>query len=158
MSETDDVKRPWDHGADYYSTSDEVERMTHETLDECLEHELDGADGTIIEAVSKGVTVYAWRRDTLDIEDEATSALDGMMESVSIHILEEYGDPDGDSEDIFGAEAETEFKLMVMPFARALLSNVKPWRCHVIGERTFTPEELMEWVRKNNPKWLEGKT
>lgn len=63
MSETDDCKRPWDHGADYYSTSDQDERLTHESLDECLEQHLEDTGGTIDEAASKVVTVHAWVRE-----------------------------------------------------------------------------------------------
>jgi len=80
-----------------------------------------------------------------------------FVELLSEAILEEYGDPDGDSEDVFGTEAEESFKAAVTPALKALLSTVKPWQCNVIGERTFTADELMAWVREHNPEWLETK-
>jgi hypothetical protein len=158
MSETDDVKRPWDHGADYYSTSDQAERLTHTTLDECIQEHLEYGSFSLKEAVSKVVTVYAWKRDEIDIEDEAKIAIKNMLESLSLHLLEEYGDPDGDSEDIFGPEVEEAFKAEALQMVSALVAKAEAWRCHVIGERTFTAEEIMEWVRQHHSEWLEGKS
>lgn len=152
------TEKPWDDGADYYSTSDEAERLHHETLDECIEADLYYRTGTIEEVVSQDTTVYAWRRDRIDVEGEAKKALDSMVESLSLSILEEYGDPDGNSEDIFGPEAEETFKAEALDLVKALASKATPWRCHVTGEKTFASAELMEWVRKNNPEWLEGKS
>lgn len=158
MSETDDVKRPWDHGADYYSTSDQDERLTHTTLDECIEGEFDVIDPCVELTAARGFTVYAWRRDEINVEDEAKIAIKNMLESLSLHLLEEYGDPDGDSEDIFGPEVEEAFKVEALQMVSALVAKAEAWRCHVIGEKTFAAAELMEWVRKNNPEWLEGES
>src|SRR5512137_2872933 len=155
VSETDDCKRPWDHGADYYSTSDQDERLTHEDLDECLEDHFETTPGRVKEVAAKGVTVYTWARMTLDEISEAERQADDIVERLSEAILEEYGDPNGSSEEIFGAEAETEFKLKIMPALVTLLSTVTPWGCSQVGERTFTAEELLAWVREHNPEWLE---
>ena len=148
--------KPWDDGAVYYSTSDQDERLTCETLDECIQEHLEYGSFNLKEAVSKVVTVYAWKRDEIDVEDETKDRLDNMVERLAEEIGDEYGDPEG-GEDIFGAEAEAAFKAAMVPAVRALLETVTVWRCSVIGERTFTPEELMEWVKKNNPEWLESK-
>lgn len=156
---TDETEtKPWDHGADFYSTSDQDERLTHKSLDECLEEHLDGWPGSIEEAVAAGVTVYAWARMTIDEDHEATIRLDDIVENLSEAILEEYGDPDGSSEDVFGSEAEETFKAAVLPALVKLLSTVTPWGCSQVGERTFTAEELLAWVKQHNPKWLEGKS
>lgn len=158
MSETDDCKRPWDHAATYYSTSDQDERLSHEDIDECIEAHLEDRPGTIEEAVSAGVTVYAWRRDEIDVEAEATSQLEDLVENLSEAILDAYGDPEGSSRDVFGDEPEEAFKAAVRPALVALLATVEPWRCHVAGERTFTADELRAWVVEHNPQWLEGKS
>lgn len=157
MSGETDTK-PWDDGADFYSTSADTERLTHTELYDCIWEHLEGCDGTIEEAVAKGLTVHAWRRDSINVDDEATTQLDRSIENMSEAILEEYGDPDGNSEDVFGPEAEEAFKIAVMPALKTLLSTVEPWRCSVVGERTFTADELLAWVRENEPEWLETKT
>jgi hypothetical protein len=155
MSET---ARQWDDGADYYSTSADVERLSHEEIDECIWECLEGRGGTIEEAVAKGLTIHAWRRSAIDFESEVKRQLERFLENMSESILEEYGDPDGDSEDVFADEAEEAFKVAVTPALRTLLSTVKPWHCDIIGERTFTPEELLAWARENEPEWLEEKS
>lgn len=150
--------KPWDDGAVYYSTSADDERLTHTTLDECIEGHLDDLPVIIEKAVAGGITVYAWARGAIDIEVEAKSALDNMVESLSLHLLEEYGDPDGDSEDIFGPEVEEAFKVEALQMVSALVAKAEAWRCTVVGERTFTADELMAWVRKHRPEWIEGKS
>lgn len=158
MSETDDCKRPWDHGADYYSTSADDERLTHTTIDECIEADLDDRTGPIEEVVSQDATIYAWRRDRIDVDAEAKSSLDDFVTEIAESIAEEYGDPDGGWMGGIATEDAEKFKAIVMPALVAMLETVNPWRCHVVGELTFTAEELMKWVRKNNPKWLEDKS
>jgi hypothetical protein len=150
--------KPWDDGAVYYSTSADDERLVHEDLNDCIEAHLEGLGGTIEEAVTRVLTVHAWRRDAFDVEEEAKDQLDCFVERMSEAILEEYGDPDGSSENVFGTEAEKAFKAAVTPAVIVLLSTVKPWQCSVVGKRTFTPDELLEWVREHNPEWLEGKS
>jgi hypothetical protein len=155
MSET---ARQWDDGADYYSTSDDDERLTHEDIDECICECLEGRDGTIEEAVTKGLTVHAFKRDAIDVDDEATTQLDRFIENMSEEILEEYGDLDGSSENVFGDEAEEAFRAAVRPALKTLIAKVVVWQCNAVGERTFTPEELLAWVRENEPEWLEEKS
>jgi hypothetical protein len=150
--------KPWDAGATYYSTSADTERLSHKELDECIWEHLEGRDGTIEEAVTKALTVHAWVRDGIDVESETKDQIKYIVERLSEAILEEYGDPEGNSEEIFGAEAEEAFKVAVTPALRALLSTVEPWQCSVIGERTFTADELLAWVRENEPEWMETKS
>lgn len=150
--------KPWDYGAVYYSTSADDERLSHEDLDECIEEHLEGCGGTIEEAVTKILTVHAWRRSAIDLEAEGKRQLKRFLENMSEAILEEYGEPDGDSDDVFGSEAEEAFKAAVTPALKALLSTVVPWQCSVVGERTFTADELLAWVREHEPQWLEGKS
>jgi hypothetical protein len=154
---SDDAK-PWDDGADYYSTSADVERLSHKEIDECIWECLEGRGGTIEEAVAKGLTVHAWMRDAIDVEDEAKDQLERFVENMSESILEEYGDPEGNSEDVFSDEAEEAFRVAVTPALHALLETVNPWHCDIIGERTFTPDELLAWVRENEPEWLKEKS
>jgi hypothetical protein len=72
MSET---ARQWDDGADYYSTSADTERLSHKELGECIWAHLEGCGGTIEEAVTEVLTVYAWRRDAIDIDAAAKEKL-----------------------------------------------------------------------------------
>jgi hypothetical protein len=149
--------KPWDEGANYYSTSDQAERLPNKTLDECIEGEFDVIDPCVEITAARGFTVYALRRDAIDVEAEAKSSLDDFVTEIAESIADEYGDPDGHWDGGIATKDAEKFKAIVMPALVAMLATVEPWRCHVIGERTFTPEELMEWVRKNNPKWLEGR-
>lgn len=160
MSETDDCKRPWDHAADYYSTSELDERLTHESLDECLvDHfENENTPGLVSEVAAKGVTVYAWRRDAIDLVAEAKSSLDTFVLELAEEIADEYGDPNGGWRGGISTDDAKAFMAIAQPALVALLATVKPWRCHVSGDRTFTAAELLAWVREHNPKWLEGKT
>jgi hypothetical protein len=157
MSDETETKT-WDDGAAYYSTSADDERLVHEDIDDCICEYLESRPGAIIDAVAGGLTVHAWVRDEIDLETEAKDQLVSWVERMSEEILEEYGDPDGQSKDVFGAEAVEAFKTAVTPALKTLLSTVVPWQCSAIEERTFTADELLAWVREHEPKWLEGKS
>lgn len=154
----DSKPRTWDDGATYYSTSDQDERLSHEDLDECLEAHLDDRPRRSLgEAVADGVTVYAWRRAAIDVTAEAKSSLDTFVADLAESIADEYGDPDGGWMGGLATKDADEFKAVAMPALVALLATVDPWRCHVVGQQTFTADELLAWVREHNPQWLEGK-
>lgn len=155
---TDDCKRPWDHGADYYDTSDQCEILSHESLYECLAaHLADRPRRSTGKAVADGVTVYAWTRDALDSAAEASRMTDETIRRMSEGFADEYGDPN-DSEDGFSDEDKEECKAAILPAIVKLLESATVWRCSVTGKRTFTSEELLAWVREHNPKWLEGQS
>lgn len=155
---TDEKPKPWDDGADFYSTNDQDERLTHESLDECLEAYLEWKPDTIAKAVAGGVTVYAWARMTIDVDAEAKRHLDCFVLELAEEIADEYGDPDGGWRGgIATKDAET-FRAIAQPALVALLETVVPWRCRVVSQRTFTADELLAWVKQHNPEWLESKS
>jgi len=155
MSET---ARQWDDGADYYSTSADTERLSHEELGECIWEHLEGCGGTIEEAAIKGLTVCAWKRLAIDVESEAKRRLDSFVEDVCQDLAEEFGEPGGDWDGGPTIKEAEDFTSVALPALKTLISKVQPWRCNVVGERTFTAEELLAWVRENEPEWLEKKS
>jgi hypothetical protein len=149
-----DDSKPWDDGADYYSTSADDERLRHRELDDCIEAELDDRPEGIEDAVSGGLTVIAWARDEIDVDAEAKAKLKEFVEDLCEELAENYGD--GEFWQGGPTIKETEaFESVAMPAMKILLSKVRPETFSVVGERTFTPDELLAWVRKNNPEWLE---
>lgn len=153
-----DEKKSWDDGADFYSTSDQVEHLTHEDIDECLEARFENTLGSTEFVAAKGVTIYAWARMTLDVDAEARRRLDSFVLELSESIYFEYGNADVECNECITTEAAETFKAAVLPEVVKLLETVKPWRCSQVGERTFSADELLAWVRKHNPEWLENQS
>ena len=150
--------KAWDDGADFYSTSTDDERLEHTDIDACIEAEFNDRDPSVEKAILGGMTVKAWSRNAIDVEAEAKRRLDSFMEDMFESLADEFGDPDGDwpgGPKTVNAKA---FESVALPALVTLLSTITPWRCHVIGERTFTADELLAWVRENEPDWLETKS
>jgi hypothetical protein len=144
----------WNIDADFFGVEGEY-RLLHETLDECLEDYLDNYDDGIEEVIHQGVTIETWKRMKFDVQAETEERLTSFVMEMAEEIAEEYGDPDGGWYGGISTQDAREFQEAVEPRLKKLLSTVVPWRCEIVGTRTFTSEELRAWVMQNNPEWLE---
>jgi hypothetical protein len=141
--------------ADYYDCRGD-ERFTHESPEECIEHHLDslmepnGDVGALI-ATTGPIEVAAYVRNGV-----TDHSVDNWATSLAAHLLElfgeEYGDPDGESDDIDDAA----LAIVLKPIIRAALADVTVWHCSKSGSRTYQPDEVAALMREHRPEWFEG--
>jgi len=141
----DQKKDPFDV-ADYYDCDDTAEELTHSCPEEAIEYQLsntaDAGDTweQMIESCAP-VMVYAWKRTQLDpkwCEREAKWFVERHLPESWVD--NEYGDPDGSDDDIFGEG-------LVAKIAAVLREHIKPedvWACERCGEREYSAEQLRE--------------
>lgn len=122
----------------------ESEILTHNNIDDAVEEFLDATEATLW---PRSLTVVAYHQRT--VSDSYTKSLaDWAMEHM-LDLLDEE----------FGGEEYTDptptMKDAALAFARAVVSEYKPWRC----ERAPLEDvdvDVADWVCKHNPEWIEA--
>ncbi len=122
----------------YRDCNDNVERLTHESIDDAVRDQLDGWD---VALWPDALPVYGWKR--MHYEFDADRILDRAIEDAD----EEHGDPDGD-----GSEPNAAMLAAAQAFAEALQREYVPWCCEQVAEATVEVE-VAGWVREHEPKW-----
>lgn len=140
--------------ADYWDCRDS-EQLTHEdpisALEEYVEIHLTPGCDVEKEVRDMGdISVEAYVRGVID-ESDVTSAAEFALESACDHFSDNYGDPDGEYDNLDQAKHLPAFEAVV----RALYADAKVWRCEVAQTVVVTPDEVLEILRVERPDWFE---
>ncbi len=144
--------------AKFYDCRD-AEHLSHESPAEAIEAEVDanGEPGCDVAAVISNmgdITVTAY-------EPEAVTSIwihhqcDRMVEQLAENFSEDFGDIDGNG-DYLSAADRAALATALEPVVREALSKARVWRCRIVGERTYSVEEVLAMMRKHNPDWFDA--
>lgn len=134
----------------YWSCRDDLERLSDEDMDEAIEAYLDDLWERDQEWASykshlpEKLSVYGWKRIKVNAD-----MLWEPLEDVLDRIDEEYGDPDGDGQDITDKMKEAQ-----RVFLEAVAAEYKCWACEVACTREIDP---LEWIKEHRPDWMKDK-
>lgn len=139
---------------DFWTCKEDAEQLDCSDEDEAIEEYLDFSlhpnmtAAQAMAALPKTVEVYGYTRDEGPDEKEKNSWALGLTEQLLEWIDDEYGDPDGETDN----ENEPEVKNIAREMVDKALENYTIWRCHKVCTKTVDVEE---WVKKERPDWLE---
>jgi len=136
-------------GAEFYSCSDpeilsdtDPNDAIYEALDGRLDPKMTAAE--VQAALPATLTLCGYRR--VEVNTRRLHVLERALEDLD----EEYGDPDG------GPTSPTPAMLAAeVEFLRVLRAEYEPWACEEVGQPVEI--DVMDWVRREHPDWLEGK-
>lgn len=142
-----------------YDCRDGAEQLNHESVEEAIEAEVErhcslDCDVAKVIASMGELTVTAYVREEVTpiwIHDQC----DRMVESLAEAFSEDFGDMDGDGEDMSN-EACAALASAIEPIVRAALSKVHVWRCRDVGTRTYDDDEVLAMMREHRPDWFES--
>lgn len=138
----------------FWSCHEDNEQLTHESLDEAVEHYLDDllhpkmSPTEVLAALPGSLDVYGYARDDGPSEKEQRSWAMSLVEQLVEWIDDEYGDPDGGG---CGNENEPACQDIAREMVETALQNYVVWRCSKVETKTINVEE---WVRRERPDWL----
>jgi hypothetical protein len=126
------------------------------TIEEALERFF-GEDPTPIPDAYTfpNVTVTGWAPVAItDLpRDIAQRELDNVLES----LWDEYGNPDGEPEDLLSANDTEYFRTKLVEFYAELISRVKVWSCEEVASAHLTGDEVKQILRREHPEWFENR-
>lgn len=125
----------------FFSCDDGCEYLEHEDPDEAIAAALDDWDVKLFRAADAVITVYGFAR-MYPTAESCGAPLESLLETLD----EDRGNPDGPD------DATDAMKKAEAVFIAAVLAEYVPWACEAVGESTVN---VAEWVKKNNPEWLE---
>lgn len=144
--------------AHFYSWTDR-ETLTSEVPEDEFEDFLDwslytfATDAETIENLKDGLEIYAYNPCEISdsvLEGEAAFLVEGFLESLH----EEYGNPDGDSTDLISEEDQKALEAELLEVFKRFrdAGKITSWQCERVAKRTYSREEIAEWVKKNRPE------
>ena len=139
--------------AAYYDCRDS-ENLSHDHIEEAVEEMIEffepGCDASKVIRDHGPLTMTAYRRG--EVADKwITSEADVLVEILAEHWTEEYGgNPDGDD-----PEAVPEFTTAILAAVRAFVAAQKVYPCHLVGEYTYSVEEVEAMMRGFRPDWFD---
>ena len=127
--------------ATYYDWRDS-ETLSYETVEECLEAFVEfhaEADEPVEDVVRRleSVKVTAYVRKT--VADEWVEGVTrSLAETLEEWWIEEYGNPDGDDENI------QEHWSDLLDGVRTIIGRERVWQCDDVATRTYTADEVLK--------------
>ena len=85
---------------------------------------------------------------------DADYAVDHFMETLA----DEYGDPDGDTNDILTDEACATLKAAIEAAYEEAMKGVRIWSCEVIETKTYSTQDVEKVLREDEPEWFKDET
>jgi len=149
--------------AHFYSWTD-GETLTSEDPEDEIREFLDWSnytfetDAETIKNLKDGLEIYAYNpREISDsvLDVRAAFLVEDLLESLD----EEYGNPDGDSKDLISKEDQEALVQEIFAVLKKFRDDgrIVSWQCEPVAKRTYTPEEITQWVKENRPPAPEGK-
>lgn len=147
--------KPTYNNADFYTADRDAERLCHLTPGAALEEAFDCEDfrrdvPKLIREHSP-ITLTAYVRDQVTEQDllrHAAWYADHLLEQLD----EDYGDPDGEpTSDEVGASLATAILPVIRDWVR---QRYTVWRCHSVGTRTYSADEIEAILRDRRPGWF----
>ena len=140
--------------AHFYSWTDR-ETLTSEDPEDEIRDFLDWSrytfktDSETIQNMKDGLEITAYNpREISDsvLDEQALSLVEDFLESLD----EEYGNPDGDSTDLISEENEEALVQEIFAVLKKFRDDgrIVSWQCEPVAKRTYTPEEITQWVKK----------
>jgi len=106
-------------------------------------------DAETIKNLKDGLEIYAYNpREISDsvLDVRAAFLVEDLLESLD----EEYGNPDGDSKDLISKEDQEALVQEIFAVLKKFRDDgrIVSWQCEPVAKRTYTPEEITQWVKK----------
>jgi hypothetical protein len=144
--------------AELYDCRD-PENLRHETVEDAIEELVDtwldlDADVSAVIADRGEITVTAYNRRSVP-DSEITALAERVVEDFAECIGDEYGNPDGDAFDEFGAGMLDVLTCKIAVLLREAVSGARIWSCEEVGSRTYSAAKVEEMMRAWRPDWFE---
>lgn len=151
------MTNPFDD-ADYYDCGD-PEEFSHDTPEEALTDYFDNVgDPTAAQCEAdirahSPIEVKAFKRRVVGDDWLLAVAEQDLAEKFYEAWHAEFGDPDGSISD----EDSKMFARAIAPILRLFIdARLEVWACEQVAMRSYTANECVAMMRKENPGWFEG--
>lgn len=140
--------------ADYYDCRDS-EEFTHDTPEGALTEYFDSAQCEAEIRAYCPIEVKAFKRCVVGDDWLNGIAKQDLAEKFGEAWYQDFGDPNDDGLDDEDVKA---FARAIAPILRLFSdARLKVWACEQVALRSYSADECVAMMRKENPQWFTGK-
>jgi len=133
-------------GAKFYAC-DDPEILTHTCVEEAIEEWLDvqwEPDQSSAEILDRICPIEVIAYDEMGKREASIKGRgESVMEDLEEHLMEDYGNPDGDF-DFWAPEQRQELIAQLDDVFKRALDKADVWQCESVGMRQFTAMQVLE--------------